>query len=131
MMSGAKPATTPAKPSNIVKQGWIRKEPRKFGRSHMRWFVLDEDACTLRYYEKEEHARAHARDPLREHGPKGEIDIRPIKCAVHGDGGRHSEPKLDIVTASGRTFVLVWPADEAGYADERDWWVALLGLRFL
>ena len=114
-------------PSSTTKQGFIRKEaPTVFGRSHRRWFVLDADACTLRYYEDEAKAAAHARDP-REPGPRGEIDIRPSKCAVHGDGGSRSEPKLDLVTAGGRTYVLVWAPDDEGRADERAWWVALLG----
>ena len=60
-------------PSSTTKQGFIRKEaPTVFGRSHRRWFVLDADACTLRYYEDEAKAAAHARDP-REPGPRGEI----------------------------------------------------------
>ena len=114
----------------MTRQGYIRKmAPTVFGRSHRRWFVLDADTCTLRYYEDEAKAEAHAREPRREgmSGPKGEIDIRPSKCAVHGDGGSRSEPKLDLVTASGRTYVLVWAPDAAGRADERAWWVALLG----
>jgi len=48
------------------------------------------------------------------------------ECAIHGDGGRTGAPKLDLVTPSGRTYVLVFPSDDAGRADERDWWCALV-----
>ena len=72
--------TTKQPDSSPVKEGWIRKEaPHFYTRSHRRWFVLDEAACMLRYFEDAARAAAWRADPARERGPLGEIDLAPGK----------------------------------------------------